>query len=118
MISAHSSTVEGQRTGGTKPPETMPEASITSPCAFIVAEPVAGPRRCTRTRVSGVSIISAAPNPSAISRKPGAEVAVIALRPAAEPPIRYCSAVISSGAAIPTPPLIIAEKIPDAGVIG
>jgi hypothetical protein len=60
----------------------------------------------------------AAPMPSAMSRKPGPEVAVMALWPLRDAPIRYCRAVISSVVGKPTPALIISVKMPEAGVMG
>ena len=54
----------------------LDEASIP------VAEPVAGPWRCTSTMTSGVSVITASPWNSVFKAMPGPEVIVSAVFPA------------------------------------
>ncbi len=74
---------DGENMGNENPPEITPSKNFKSPWAPVVAEPVLGPRRCTKTKTIGNSIINAMFNVSVIKAKPGNEVAVTGIFPAA-----------------------------------
>ena len=85
--------------------------------------PVEGPERCASTITAGISAMPASPTSSAISDRPGPEVAVIAFLPAYEAPSTDASAAISSSVWIATPPkrgsrAASHSRMSEAGVIG
>jgi hypothetical protein len=69
-----------------------------SACSVLVGKPVLGPPRCTLMMISGSSVITARPMPSALSAMPGPLEVVIAIAPPNAAPIAEVTAAISSSA--------------------
>ena len=118
-----SSTEVGAITTRGASPWPPKSAWLRSDCSVLVGMPVDGPERCASTITAGISAMPARPTSSAISERPGPDVAVIALRPANEAPSTEASAAISSSVWIATPPkrgsrAASHSRMSDAGVIG
>ena len=118
-----SSTSHGAMTARGVSPWLAKTACSRSDCSLFVGRPVDGPPRCTLTITAGTSAIDERPSISAISERPGPDVAVIDFTPANDAPMTAPIAESSSSVCSAVPPSFGSHsasmcRISDDGVIG